>query len=96
MLDIYPTKRSKAIDMLDHPWLNSLTREKNHICKTEEEYQEALAKYNAKKDTIMFFRELKDYNEEFYDADVSDTMSEDSNDSDIGFRKFKFLKDKIP
>lgn len=75
--------------MLDHPWLNSLTREKDHICGSEQEQEESLAIYYAKKDTIMFFRELKDYNEELNDADVSDSMSEDSNDSDIGFRKFQ-------
>jgi hypothetical protein len=87
MLDIHPTKRAKAMDMIDHPWFNSLTRNKDHICKTEEECNAALAEYHAKKDTIMFFRELKDYNEQHFDADMSDSMSEDSNDSDIGFCK---------
>jgi hypothetical protein len=93
MLDIYPRDRARALEMLNHPWLKSTTRNKDHICKTEEECNEALAKYNAKKDTILFFRELKDHNEQHFDADNSDSMSEDSQDSDFGFCKFYNILD---
>ena len=82
MLAIYPEDRAKAIDMIRDPWLINKSRNKDHICTSEEEIIKQQEKYSAKRDTVPYFRDIKNFSETFYDADVGESMDEESEDED--------------
>lgn len=86
MLDIYPEKRSKAADMFADPWIWHTSINKNHICNDKDEIEASQEVYSSEKATIPFFRELKNYSEVYFDADVSESMDDESDDEDAGWR----------
>ena len=87
MLNIYPERRAKAQDMLRHPWITYPSRNKEHICTDPELAQTNLEAFQAKmKSTDPFYRELKVFDEEHYDADVDEEQIDEHTNPDVGFR----------
>lgn len=88
MLEIYPEKRIKAFECIFHDWIMHDINDKNHICTDPNQAAKNLEEFQAKmKSRCVFYRELKDFDEDLNDADSSFDQTEDTEDGDVGFRK---------
>lgn len=88
MLRIYPEDRAGAFEMIRHPWISYQSRDKNHICDTPEENLKELESQHAFiKSKCVFYRELKEFDEEKNDADCGESDDDDEiENQDVGFR----------
>ena len=89
MLNIHPEKRADAFQMIFHPWITHQSRNKEHICSTQEENVRDLEEHHDfLKTKCVFYRDLKNQSELHYDADCGeDPLDDEFDDPDYGFRK---------
>lgn len=90
MLNIYPEKRARAVNMIVHPWIYYSSRNKDHLVTDPQQAEHNLVSYQQSMiKRCAFYRELKDFDDQFYDADCGEAPHErdEYEDEDVGFRR---------